>query len=444
MHSHAKLLVPSLIALFIIAAIPTHVQATHFRYGQISWSPGTGNIIKFEIDNAWRRNGYSSCYNTSTGLFVACTGPGGFPGPGDVVSEAVGGTVFHFGDGATVSSPTGDLLYLVTSIDPANNWLFGTALNPASLPAKDTIITHNYTTTGNYLAFIASCCRISALASPNAHINNPDGNYQVQTTVNVGTGNISPVSTLPPIVNCPINALCSFIVPASDADGDSLTFRLSTSTEAGPGFTQPGTPNAPHNAAVNPTTGVYTWNTTGATLGPTGFNTLYSTQVTIEDHEVTGAIKSKIAVDFLIRLVPFVTEAPPMFVAPTPTCGSTQTVAAGNPISFIVKASDANATDQVTLNAVGVPGTATLTPTLPAVGNPVNTTFSWTPTAFDVGSHIVTFTATDLSLQQALCSITINVTAFVIPEFAFGTILGLLLPVAALVIYTKARTLSLK
>jgi hypothetical protein len=444
MHSYCKVLVPSLIALFIIAAIPTTVQATHFRYGQINWTPGSGNTIKFEIDNAWRRNGYSLCYNTTSNTFIGCTGPGGFPGPGDVISEGVGGTIFNLGDGNTVSSPTGFLLYLVTSIDPANNWLFATALNPASLPAKDTVITHTYAKTGDYLADIASCCRISALQAPNAHINNPDGNYKIETIVNVGTGNISPVSNLPPIVNCPINAICSFIVPASDADGDSLTFRLSNSTEAGLGFIQPGIPNAPHNASINSLTGVYTWNTTGATLGPAGFNTLYSTQVTIEDHNATGGIKSKIAVDFLIQLVPFTSEAPPLFVAPTPTCGSTKTVAPGSTISFIVNATDANATDQVILNAAGVPGTATLTPSLPTTGNPVSTNFTWTPSVSDVGSHIVTFTATDLFQQQALCSITINITTFVIPELPFGTILALLLPIAALVIYTKVKTLTPK
>ena len=50
-----------------------------------------------------------------------------------------------------------------------------------------------------------------------------------------------------------------------------------------------------------------------------------------------------------------------------------------------------------------------MTPLLPTTGNPVSSTFSWTPTATQVGTHVITFTATDNSAQQAgvqsLCSI---------------------------------------
>jgi hypothetical protein len=50
-------------------------------------------------------------------------------------------------------------------------------------------------------------------------------------------------------------------------------------------FRQPGPTLAPNAASINPTTGVYSWNTTGATLGPVALNTLYSTQVTIEERD---------------------------------------------------------------------------------------------------------------------------------------------------------------
>ena len=101
-----------------------------------------------------------------------------------------------------------------------------------------------------------------------------------------GGANHPPVSTMPPIVTCPKNGICTFPIPASDPDNDTLTCRLSTSTEAGgsTGFDQPGPPNAPNAASVNNLTGVYTWNTTGATIKPSG-TTYYSTQVTIEDRD---------------------------------------------------------------------------------------------------------------------------------------------------------------
>ena len=61
------------------------------------------------------------------------------------------------GDGsASIGSPLGPLLYLVTAIDPANNWLFGQALDPAILPTISTTISHTYPANGNYTAFIDS------------------------------------------------------------------------------------------------------------------------------------------------------------------------------------------------------------------------------------------------------------------------------------------------
>ena len=115
--------------------------ASHFRYGHYTWKPTSGNTIEFTIQNAFRRDGYI-CTNPATLTFVPCTGPGGLAGVGDVFLETIGGTVFNPGDGSpTIGSPLGPLLYRVTSIDPANNWLFALALDPASLPAVKTTIT---------------------------------------------------------------------------------------------------------------------------------------------------------------------------------------------------------------------------------------------------------------------------------------------------------------
>lgn len=296
----------------------------------------------------------------------------------------------------------------MNSIDLNNNWLFGLALDPASLPAIDTALSHTYAAPGNYRAFTDSCCRISAVAGVNEHINNPDGGYRVETIINVGTSNNSPVSALPPIIQCPINGVCSFLVPAADPDGDALRFRLSTSPEASSfgGFVQPGPPNAPNAASIDPATGLYTWNTAGATLASNpANNTLYSTQVTIEDG------LSKVALDFLIQLVPADPEPPVIGPPPgsPPICQTTQVFTVGQTKTFGVMASDPDASETVTLNAVALPAGATLTPPLPIAGNPVSSTFSWTPTAAQVGVHVITFIASSSGGGFVLCSVTIEV-----------------------------------
>lgn len=405
----------------IFHAMAQPVYATHFRYGHYYWVPKGGNTIEFTLQNAWRRDGYRyGCMDPATLSTVPCTAPDGLPAVGDVIWEFIGATQFQAGDGTIIGSPlkyywgsTGPFLYLVTSIDPASNWLFALALDPNSLPAVDPTISHAYPSQGDFLGNTFSCCRISASHNGNAHINNPDGMYRVETLLNVGTGNHSPVSTMPPIVRCPVNGLCSFTVPGSDPDGDALNFRLSTSVEASGAsyFTQPGPPFALRAAQIDPITGVYNWDTSGAKLGPTGSNTLYSTQVTIQDLNAQGSVQSKVAVDFLIQLVPVVGVKPVPNSPPTPECGSTQAVAAGDTITFTVQGSDSDPGQTVELNVAGLPAGATLTPPLPTSGNPVSSGFSWTPSESQIGTHVLTFTLTDNTGQQSLCSNTVEVKA---------------------------------
>jgi hypothetical protein len=381
-------------------------SATHFRYGHIVWKPLGGNKVEFRIQGAWRRDNNPSqdrCVNPATGAIIPCTGPSGFAGVGDIIREEIGDTVFFPGDGSTISVGGDWLYYQVTSIDPPNNWFFGEALDPARLPIVDTTIEHTYSGPGPWLARIDSCCRISASVAPNRHVNNPDRDYLVGTTVDLTkVGNHSPVSGLPPIVLCPQNALCQFQIAASDPNSDPLRFRLATAAEAaGNGvFTQP-TSSTPASVSTG---GLYAWNTTGATLGPGGFNTLYSTQVIIEDLDGSGNPKSKVAVDFFIQLVPLVNHAPTFS---QPQCGTTVNVNTGQQVSFQVQASDQDAGDTVTLNAAGLPPGSTMTPSLPTNGNPVSSSFAWTPTLNQAGTYQITFTATDQSSQQALCSITV-------------------------------------
>lgn len=405
----------------LAAVLPAPASATHERATLITWAPTTGNSVEFTITGAWRRSAYSTgngrCRDVTDTVApvlrsIPCTGADGFAGVGDVIVESLGGTQFNPGEGSPISSPLGALLYRVTAVDPVSDWLYATALDPASLPAIDTTIAKAYSDSSPRTAYIQDCCRVSNDPGANQHINNPDGNYRVETRVTPGTGNRPPVSTMPPIIPCPRNGLCSFQIPASDPDGDTITYRFSTAAEASgssSGFDQPGPPDAPNAASIS-NAGLYTWNTVGATVGSSGSNTYYSTQVTIEDRDGSNLVKSKIAVDFLIQIVDQAGVAPTFDEPPTPECGSTVTVDPGDAVSFTVQASDADFGQTVTLNAVGVPSGASVTPSLPTTANPVSSLFSWPTTGADAGTtHIVSFTASDSASLQASCSITITV-----------------------------------
>jgi len=409
--------------------------ASHLRYSHITWVPRTdihARAIDFTVQSVWRRDAFTTgndrCIDPATLVDVPCTGPGNAAGVGDLIHERQGDTRLNPGDSTGLIGGPGSLgnalLYLVTSIDVTNNWAFAVALDPASLPDAsapyDTAITHIYPATGNYTAEISDCCRVSACGATSAHLNNPDNSYRIQTRVNVGTGNSSPVSTLPPVVLCPQNGLCQFTVPVSDNELNPVTFRLSTASESGIS-SQPGAPQCPNAATIDANTGLYSWNTSGCTLagsslpeppdggcGDSDLASLYSTQVMIE--EQSGA--SRVAVDFLIELVPTCelgNTAPQFDHPPTPVCGASLSINPGGTLSFTVQASDVDAGSNTQLNAAGLPSGASMSPSLPASGAPVASVFSWTPLSTQQGQHGITFTATDACGAQTLCSITIDV-----------------------------------
>jgi len=268
------------------------------------------------------------------------------------------------------------LSYRVDSIDADDDWLFAHAIDPLH-PTED--IVHTYSSTGPFTAEINSCCRTSD------EINNPDGGYRVSTEVDLSITNSSPVSTLEPIVNCAAGGLCTFVVPAVDAQADSIDFRLSTSSEAdGFGsFAQPGEGTS-NPLGISPE-GLVSWDTTGFTLG------LYSTSVRIEESRF-GNIIGFGMVDFLIDLIQIVGDPPVFDVPPSPESGTVFNINPGDTVTFTIQCSDPNKEDTVTISHLGLPNGATLTPAVPS-GNPAIGTFSWTPTTAE--DEAVTFTCED-------------------------------------------------
>ncbi len=87
--------------------------------------------------------------------------------------------------------------------------------------------------------------------------------------------------------------------------------------------------------------------------------------------------------------------ATPVFDPPTPIEDIPLQVVDNTPITFTIAASDPDVDQIVTLTVEGLPAGAIMTPALPLAGNPVSSTFSWTPTTEDLGLHEVIFTATD-------------------------------------------------
>ncbi len=268
-------LVFTIVSVSVLFSNFQEAQATHFRFGHISWVPGDElGEIEFRILDSFRR-GYAGSDPDDGGLAV-----------GDVFTETIGSSRLTFGDGES----TDVLMYKVDAINKAENWVFAHALDPET--GGDTIF-HTYTNPdeGPFVAEIESCCRTSGEA------NNPDGQYQVSTEIDFSVfPNQSPVSTNAPIIFCEIGEECNFTIPAVDADEDTLSFGLSSSEEAGSNFIQPGNQMDGTPLKINDC-GTVSWFTSGTSVGQ-----LWSNSIRIVESRGMDEI-GFVMLDYLIKIV---------------------------------------------------------------------------------------------------------------------------------------------
>ena len=366
-RTKALLFIAALLAgLPVIGGLPAPAGATHYRANQINWhTTATPGEVEFHLTGSWRMSAYS--YESA-------------PSAGDFHSTAQVGDVFSptsldFGDGSAFWD-----YWTVTAVDAAND-----------VVSADAHVLHAYQGSGPWIASIDSCCRLSYPL----HRNNGDGGVRVESLVNPAGTTASPVSLISPIVDCGLEAICSFSIPSTDSDGQGRRYRFATSAEAG-GFSQPA-------GATLSSAGLYTWDTTGADLNSNG-DSFFSTQVIIENLGTAGEIVATTPVDFFIR----VTDSPnhaPGFDGGTPADATVIDVEGGQDVTFEVSASDPDAADTVSLAILGLPDDATFEPT---PGNPATGTFFWSPMVS--GSTILVLQAQDQNGLQALQrSITIQV-----------------------------------
>jgi hypothetical protein len=335
--------------LILFSGAMTEANASHFRYGSLSWKVDENNPNKiiFKVQQAWRRSAY---YGAN-----------------------VGGTVYtdylYFGDGQW-----SQIALKVTSVNAAEDWFFGEAT-----------IEHVYAN-GNFEAYFSSCCRISG-------ISNASGSWRVETQVNVGMENSSPVATVPPIMAVQTGlSNATVAVPVTDPDGDNIRYRLPQAGETvGINFS---------GYKVDPNTGIVTFDTRNKYVG-----SLHAMAVVAEDLDANGQVQSKVIVDFLIRISQ--QSTPPAFdYSQAPVNNYVYQVSPGQNVNFKITASDSDPGSTVNVSAVGLPAGASFSP---ASGNPATASFDWTPTAADMGTSVISFTAQDNNGVQTQTSVSIVV-----------------------------------
>ena len=361
--------------LFTIGALlllsNSTVQASHGRSSNIIIQPTANpNQLEIKVSQAWRRSFWSG----GAGLNLGATRN---PGGAILLTRLEGG----FSQNLPIN-------LTITAVNVAEDWFFG-----------ETTIIVNVPGTGTYRASYNICCKIQS------QNNSSSLNVFNKATYVLGAGNKSPVSSLPPIVNLATGLPnAQFTVPAFDEDGDPIQFRMATRADYNnfSGF------NQPPGMTINQTTGVVSFSTVGRAPGQ-----LFNAVIMVQDNQ--GA---EIMLDFLVRITQ--QSTPPLFdYTVTPNNASVFTTQPGTNVQFSIKATDNDPGDVVSLQAIGLPSGAIMTPALPANGNPVDAEFSWTPTSGQLGSFLVTFIAQDLAGVQTTTTLTVNVSLR--PQFDANT-----------------------
>jgi hypothetical protein len=354
--------------LFMFAMVtllaPASASASHFRYGQVEWeSDGDGNVT-YHVRIAERRFGGQ------------VTGDSHFEG-------------FDFGDGSF-----GTLSMSVTSYSVAGDWFIA-----------EGDISHTYSGALSSRAGIFTCCRINGTGGNNLN-NRSDANYYFGVTVDPFTAGSSPHSSISPIIGVPEGSSVLILVPTTDVDGDDLNFRFATESEATGG----GGNNNPPNMTINSSTGTITWDNDG--LNQTNF---WTTQVVVEQLDGDGNVTGSEVIDFLLKIQEAGDNTTPEIAVTDESDGTddgTISVVFGTTITFDVTGSDVDEDDVVELSTSGIPSGASMSPSLPAAGeSPQSSSFSWTPTLAQVGTHFATFIVRDQVGASTQTTVTIHVTS---------------------------------
>lgn len=242
-------------------AFPQLSHASHFRGGSITWqakaldADGVKDDIEVTVKTAWA------------------------PGRG------IEGDMTSLASTPSISGWSQLHSELTTVSTPDGGYELATVVLQAKGLDPDT----------SYLVNFSGCCRISNLE------NNANGNWNIQSIVNLKNGNLAPKIDLPIIFDVPqlqadgVTTLqtYSFDLGSKDPNADKLRYRMANLDELGG-----GTSTNPVGMSINPNTGLVTWTDSGTLTSG-----LYSGGFVAEDVDENGNVKSKTHVDMIFSLV---------------------------------------------------------------------------------------------------------------------------------------------
>lgn len=209
---------------------------------------------------------------------------------------------------------------------------------------------------GTYVIRRDNCCRIGGIA------NGAPSDLSSEATVTFGSANRSPVFASTPYARVARSQPFNFFINGSDPDGGSVSYALVTNT------------NFPDYGA--PAIAGLTLNTSTGQLSMSSTNTAALTEGATYAVKVRATDSSGAFADWDVLLIALTTSNVAPVIA-APAGGASQTVMAGQSLVITISSTDADAAQNVTLQAQGLPANATFTPNAP--GNPTGGTIVFNP-----------------------------------------------------------------
>ncbi len=351
--SKVKHLVALLAALCVVLLAP-RAEATHFRYGNITYSipdPSNPRTVRFEVTTAWR-------------------------------AAFVGTSALNFGDGFTNAATEGVEV--------------GSGVDASGLEYKfqKYVVSHTYAMVGQYTAFFTDCCRLSNL------VNAGDASFRVEAKVDLAAGNRgNPITLVPAIIQLQTGGIRQIFIPATDPDGTPVTCRFGTTPESLITTTPPIIPGSGNMPTIvpsaNPPGCVMTWNLNGGMPGQQ-----YANSVHIETVNPGNGLINSANIDFITEFV----------LAPPPTCAGSGTFVIPMGSNFTTDVFGTNNANGINLKMTWLGSNGQVTPlsgqTKPS---PFKTTLKWSPGIGEEGTYNSTIIYTDQLSSSGYCSLTLIV-----------------------------------
>jgi len=353
------------VGLLILLIFPGSLSANHFRYGTMSWEPisdnGTHVTIRLKMENGWTAN-HSSFSSTSVGT---------------IKNNFI---KIYWGDGSNTNVD----IKILSRDEGTNDTI--SEMGDYTSSTWTSGATHTYSSDGDYVVYWGSSARAS--------VQNSNGNaWRNETKVTIGggyTGNDSPVSAVPSVVQVQDNKTFNYQVVATDANGDSLNYRWGTKAEF---FDTSSTDNFTEPTGMTlSSAGLVTWNVQDSGGQATDVGDLWVAVIMVEDKHDNGSVKSYVPIDFFFKIASASNDPPAFTKFPT----GTRTVSVGTTKTIKIKSTDDSG----------------VAPTISVLNPPSDNSSIWSTTTSASGGEttfIISFTP-DSSMVNATYAVNIRST----------------------------------